>query len=241
MKLIRISIVLLGVLISIAACGKEPRVFFTEPVDGMAVNSPFLVKWSSENFVIEPGGEAREGAGHAHIVINDDCVQPGRAVPANNTHIHYADGELEAHLDLFPGTYELCLVTGNGVHVALDGDGMQDTMTIQVENYTAPWVHFSEPSFGDTVEGTVRVVAEVENANLEADGLHLHVLVNTDCVIGGQVIPEGENYVHLDEGETETTLDLPSGAHTLCLQLGDAKEVALDNQGASDTVNLIVR
>lgn len=241
MKRMNIGMVLLGMLISLVACRNEPRVFFTEPTDGTTVSSPFLVQWSSENFVIEPGGENREGAGHAHIVINDDCVQPGRAVPANNTHIHYADGQLEAYLDLFPGTYELCLVTGNGVHVALDGEGMRDTMTIQVETYTAPWVRFSEPEYGATVEGAVRVVAEVENSNLEAGGHHLHVLINTDCVIRGQIIPEGENYVHLAAGQTETTLDLPSGAHTLCLQLGDENDVALDNRGSRDTINLIVR
>lgn len=241
MKRLFIGIIFLSFTLITTACGKEPRIFFTEPGNEATVDSPFLVRWSSENFVIEPGGEDREGAGHAHIVINDDCVRPGRPVPANDTHIHYAEGELEAHLDLFPGTYELCLVGGNGIHVALDGDGMQDRITVHVENYTAPLVRFSQPSYGDTVEGTVRVVAEVENVDLEAAGYHLHVLINTDCVIGGQRIPEGENYVHLDEGETEAALDLPAGAHTLCLQLGDEDEIALSNRGARDTINVIVR
>lgn len=241
MKRIWIGVALLLVLIGTSACQEEPRIFFTEPADGAMVDGPFLVKWSSENFVIEPGGEDRPGAGHAHVVINDECVRPGRPIPANDNHIHYADGELEAELDLFPGTYELCLVAGNGIHVALDGEGMQDTMTVHVENYVAPLVRFVEPTFGDTVEGTVNVVAAVENADLTADGLHLHVLVNTECVDGDDVIPTDDNHIHLGEGETETTLDLEPGAHTLCLQLGDENEVALDNRGASEMINLIVR
>ena len=57
---------------------------------------------------------------------------------------------------------------------------------------------------------------------------------------GGDVIPLDENHIHLEEGETTAALDLEVGVHTLCLQLADENEIALDNRGATDIINLIV-
>jgi hypothetical protein len=43
---------------------------------------------------------------------------------------HFGDGSTETELDLDPGTYELCVQLGDGVHMVF---GQSDTIEITVE------------------------------------------------------------------------------------------------------------
>jgi hypothetical protein len=53
-------------------------------------------------------------------------------------------------------------------------------------------------------------------------------MVDSSCLEAGEVIPEDGAHLHLGDGATSTTLDLPAGEHTLCLQAGDGRHRALD-------------
>jgi len=120
----------------LAACGpaaSQGRIFFVEPADGATVSSPVHVKMNAENFTVEPAGEVRAGAGHLHIIVGGDCVAAGQAVPRDDTHLHYGNGQLEADLEIAPGDYRLCLQAANGAHVALAGDGMTQAINITVK------------------------------------------------------------------------------------------------------------
>ncbi len=51
---------------------------------------------------------------------------------------------------------------------------------------------------------------------------HHHVLIDLDALPGmDKPIPEDASHVHLDGGETEVLLELPSGEHSLQHLLGD--------------------
>lgn len=54
-------------------------------------------------------------------------------------------------------------------------------------------------------------------------------------------IPSDENHVHFGGGQTETTLDLPPGRHTLQLVLGDAGHVPHDPPVVSEVISIIVK
>jgi hypothetical protein len=111
-----------------------PRVYFVEPADGATVASPVKVVMAAENFTIEPASEVvTEGHGHLHIMVDTDCVAAGQGVPKDETHLHYGQGQLEAELELAPGAHTLCLQAADGLHVALPGDGMTQTIAITVE------------------------------------------------------------------------------------------------------------
>jgi hypothetical protein len=97
----------------------KARVYFAAPLDGSSVTSPVAVTMASENFVIEPAGQPTKGAGHFHVMVDDPCVEPGVAIPADPTHVHFGAGQTEATLDLPPGEHTLCLQAGDGSHVAL--------------------------------------------------------------------------------------------------------------------------
>ena len=122
----------------LTACGADPgpgqaRVFFTGPADGASVSSPVHVSLSAEHFTVEPAGEVKAGAGHLHIMVDAECLKPGEAIPRDEAHLHYGDGQLEADLELTPGTHSLCLQAADGAHIALDGEGMTHAITITVE------------------------------------------------------------------------------------------------------------
>jgi hypothetical protein len=136
-QLLKIMALILFCL-ALAACssrgGNEPeaRVFFTNIKDGDTVDSPVTVQWSAENFTIEPAGEVKASAGHLHIMVDAECVTAGQTVPADDNHLHYGKAQMEATLELTPGTYTLCLQAADGVHTALSGDGLVQVVTITV-------------------------------------------------------------------------------------------------------------
>ena len=55
---------------------------------------------------------------------------------------------------------------------------------------------------------------------------HHHLLIDTEAPTDpGAPLPASEKVVHFGKGQTETTLTLPPGKHTLQLLLGDASHV----------------
>jgi hypothetical protein len=55
---------------------------------------------------------------------------------------------------------------------------------------------------------------------------HHHLLIDTDAPAElGAPLPSSEKVVHFGKGQTETTLTLPPGKHTLQLLLGDYSHV----------------
>lgn len=131
--LVLVGLMLAGCGGSGAVAGPTPRVFFVEVKDGATVSSPVQVKMGAENFTIEPAGQVRTGAGHLHIMVDADCLPAGQTVPKDDNHLHYGNGQMEANLELEPGTHRLCLQAADGAHVALPGDGLKQQITITVK------------------------------------------------------------------------------------------------------------
>lgn len=119
----------------LAACQVNtagPRVRFAEPADGATAASPLKVVMAAENFTVEPAGDVRDGAGHLHIMLDTPCLSPGEVIPKDEQHLHFGDGSTEAEVELSPGAHTLCLQAADGAHTALAGDGMTQTITVNV-------------------------------------------------------------------------------------------------------------
>jgi hypothetical protein len=70
---------------------------------------------------------------------------------------------------------------------------------------------------------------------------HHHLLVDvTEPVSETEVIPSDKSHLHFGGGQTETTLDLPPGRHTLQLVLGDAKHRPFTPMLASQKIEITV-
>lgn len=96
----------------------EPFVTLIVP-EGDTVSSPVAVTMEANGVEIEPAGDVRDGAGHFHVMVDADCVEPGETIVNDEQHLHFGDGRTETELDLAPGEHSLCLQVGDGAHTAL--------------------------------------------------------------------------------------------------------------------------
>jgi hypothetical protein len=132
------SLALLLILLPAAACsggGDEEAadpaaaVSIASPDDRATVESTFAVAMEAEGFTVEPAGEVAEGAGHLHLMVDADCMAAGEMIPADDSHLHLADGSDVIELTLPAGEHTLCLQAGDGQHAALD---LTDEITVTV-------------------------------------------------------------------------------------------------------------
>lgn len=90
-------------------------------------------------------------------------------------------------------------------------------------------VFFVEPADNATVKSPLKVVFGVEGMTLAPAGTagtdsgHHHLLVDSEPVPAGTVVPKDATHLHFGKAETETTVDLAKGPHALTLQLADGE------------------
>ena len=106
-------------------------------------------------------------------------------------------------------------------------------------------VLFSEPKDGAEITGPVKVVMVVEGMEVKPAGEvvegtgHHHILINTDFIPPGQVIPTDDAHRHFGKGDTEAVLDLPPGDYKLTLQFADGLHRSYGKE-LSATINIKV-
>ncbi len=225
----------------------EPFVFFRQPTTNAIVPPTFTVQMGAVGLKVEPSGEITAGSGHMHILIDTEFIPAGEIIPADDQHLHYGDGALVAVLELSPGEHTLHLQFADGAHTALEGDQYRDTIIVFVEeDAPAQSVAFFDPLDGATVSSPVEVVMAATGLVVEPSGElndgagHFHILVNTDFVPAGEIIPTDEQHLHYGKGQTTASLELPPGEHTLRLQFADGAHTALEGDTYRDTVTVIV-
>ena len=70
---------------------------------------------------------------------------------------------------------------------------------------------------------------------------HHHLLIDTDVPADlSKPLPASDKIVHFGKGQTETTLNLPPGTHTLQLVLGDLNHVPHDPAVISPKITITV-
>lgn len=108
-------------------------------------------------------------------------------------------------------------------------------------------VYFISPADGETVTGPVTVRfglrgMGVAPAGTVAEGTgHHHLIVDAPLPAAGQPIPNDANHLHFGKGQTETTLTLAPGKHTLQLLVGDHSHIPHDPVVASEVITITVK
>ena len=116
--------------LALAACGDDgATVSLKTPTDGAAVAGAVELVMAADGITIEEAGEARDGAGHFHVIADDGCVATGEPVPKDADHVHFGSGASTGSIYLEPGEHELCLQAADGVHNAL---AVTDTISVNV-------------------------------------------------------------------------------------------------------------
>lgn len=115
-------------------------------------------------------------------------------------------------------------------------------------------VYFVNLADGDTVASPVTIMFGLEGMGVAPAGTeventgHHHLLVNRASIGEGPEgaeelefgLPADENHIHFGGGQTQTTLDLPSGTHTLQLVLADLNHIPHVPVVASDVITITV-
>ena len=115
-------------------------------------------------------------------------------------------------------------------------------------------VYFVNLADGDTVQSPVTVVFGLSGMGVAPAGTekentgHHHLLIDRPPLGQGADgadelaygIPADDNHLHFGGGQTEVTLDLAPGAHTLQLVLGDAGHVPHATPVVSDVITITV-
>jgi hypothetical protein len=92
-------------------------------------------------------------------------------------------------------------------------------------------VYFIQPKNGATIKGPVKVVMGLSGMGIapagvdSADTGHHHILVDADKLNPDMPVPADDKHRHFGKGQTEATLELAPGKHTLQLVLGDKNHI----------------
>lgn len=106
----------------LAACGDDggASVSLDAPAAGAKIAGAVPLKMSADGLTIEAAGTAVKGHGHFHVIADAGCAATGATIAKDADHVHFGKGQTEGFIYLEPGTHELCLQAGDGVHAALD-------------------------------------------------------------------------------------------------------------------------
>ena len=104
------------------------------------------------------------------------------------------------------------------------------------------------PQNGATVSSPVQVIFGLEGMGVAPAGIehantgHHHLLVDVDPLPDmDKPIPADKNHIHFGGGQTEITLDLEPGTHTLQLLLGDHYHIPHSPPVLSETITITVQ
>lgn len=109
-------------------------------------------------------------------------------------------------------------------------------------------VYIISPADGATVGQEVTVRFGLKGMGVAPAGVarehtgHHHLLVDVkELPAAGQPIPADARHVHFGGGQTQTTLKLSPGTHTLQLELGDANHVPFEPAVVSKKITIHVK
>jgi hypothetical protein len=108
-------------------------------------------------------------------------------------------------------------------------------------------VYIVSPKDGARVKGPVTVVFGLKGMGIAPAGIkfdntgHHHLLIDSDPPADlSQPLPATEKSVHFGKGQSETTLTLPPGKHSLQLVLGDYLHIPHEPALMSKKITIVV-
>lgn len=113
-------------------------------------------------------------------------------------------------------------------------------------------VYFVNLEDGATVSSPVTIIFGLEGMGVAPAGTekentgHHHLLLNRPPLGEGEEgeleygLPADENHIHFGGGQTQVTLDLPAGQHTMQLVMGDLNHVPHIDPVTSEVITITV-
>lgn len=100
---------------------------------------------------------------------------------------------------------------------------------------------------GDTVTSPFKVGFHVTGmvvapaGSTEPDSGHFHLIIDSELPPQDAPLPANEHVKHYGKGQTEDTLSLPPGQHTLQIEFADVAHVPFNPPVVSDRITITVK
>ena len=219
---------------------------FLDLKDGAVIGPNTTIHFGLHGMGVAPAGTKKPNTGHFHLLIDRDLPPLDKPIPNDESDLHFGAGQTELELTLPPGPHTLQLLLGDADHVPHTPPVYSDKIHVTaVESLPAPAaaqtlapgvprpsppgarVYIIWPANGAYVPNNFTVRFGLTKMGVAPAGVdkpntgHHHLLVDAPLPPLDKPIPNDENHLHFGAGQTETTLTLPTGKHTLQLLLGD--------------------
>ncbi|MGD9783179.1 MAG: DUF4399 domain-containing protein [Hyphomicrobiaceae bacterium] len=238
----------------VTASADGSLVYFTDLEDGDVVQPEFKIHFGLRGMGVAPAGSARPNSGHHHLLVDTDLPDLTKPIPNDFNHLHYGSGQTETKVKLEPGEHTLQLLFADKDHIPHNPPLFSKKIRVVVakpkeRSPSAPnaEVYFVGLKEGATVPRKFTVHFGLSEMGVAPAGIkrpntgHHHIIIDTEPPPVDRPIPNDFRHLHFGAGQTEATLDLPPGKHTLQLLLGDSEHVPHDPPVMSKPVTIIVK
>jgi len=204
---------------------RQPEAYFTNLRDGESRVAPFVLRFGLSMRGIVPAGKAAGRAGHHHLLIDQPLpLDFKKPLPFTSQYIHFGKGQMEAVVDLKPGTYNLNLLQRLVIPYFVFSKPVRVTITAQDKQLTAASVQGPKRveilglADQQAVKGPFRVQFHASGYNIA----HREAKVADSGRFRLTLERAGKKEV-LDfrQGQTEVWLNPPRGDYGLRLELVD--------------------
>lgn len=231
-------------------------VYFIGLEDGATIGPKTTIHFGLHGMGIAPAGEDKANSGHHHLLIDTDLPPLNEPIPSDENHLHFGAGQTEVDLELSPGPHTLQLLLGDKDHIPHSPPVMSARIHVTVADAApapAPAhaaqpqpetgrhpsspgakVYIISPADGANVPVTLTVRFGLTNMSIAPAGVdkpnsgHHHLLIDTPLPPFDEPIPSDDNHLHFGAGQTEGTITLTPGKHTLQLLMGDGNHLPHD-------------
>jgi len=235
-----------------------PRFDVTMAAEGLIVEPASAIHEGAGHFhilvdtdFVTPGELIPLDEDHLHLGKGQMTTTLELKPGVHTLRLQFANG---AHIALEGAQYRdtITVTVANGANTSATTPspnvtaGIITSATISKES-ESPEVRFVEPQNGSVAPSRFDVTMAAKGLTVEPAGEihegagHFHILIDTDFVAPGEVIPVDENHLHLGKGQTTATLELKPGVHVLRLQFANGAHIALEGTQYQDTITVTVR
>tara|TARA_B100000029_G_scaffold516778_1_gene634069 strand:- start:3004 stop:3417 length:414 start_codon:yes stop_codon:yes gene_type:complete len=110
-----------------------------------------------------------------------------------------------------------------------------------------PELYFVNIQDGQHFNNPIKIIFGLKNYGVAPAGIkvdfagHHHLLIDKDLEDYAQPIPADNNHIHFGKGQTETTIVLSPGSHTLQLIMGNYVHIPHNPVIQSEKITVIVK
>ena len=205
---------------------RQPEAYFTNMQNGTSVEAPFVLRFGLAMRGIVPAGKTAGRAGHHHLLVNQPLpLDFKKPLPFTDQYIHFGKGQMEAVVNLKPGTYQVQLLLADQGHIPYFVYSKPLTFTVTKQNpqrtpvelQGPPRVEILSPADQESPRGPFRVQFHATGYNISNAAPAVPGTGHFRLVVERAGKPP--ETLTFSQGQTEVWLNPPRGDYVMRLEL----------------------